>query len=158
MWKKIKPYALNIVLTLAVGGLSALITGKDMEIYKSVQTPPLSPPSWLFPVAWSILYVLMAISFTLVCTKREPLSPQRSSAVRLYACNLILNFFWTIIFFKLRAFIAAFFWLVVLWGVILAMILSFRKTDKKAALLLVPYLLWVTFAGYLNLGIHLLNR
>ena len=158
MWKKIKPYVLSIALTLGIGGLSALITGKDMDIYQSVNTPPLSPPSWLFPVAWTVLYILMAISFASVYTVRKKTAPADKSANRLYIYNLILNFFWSIIFFKLRAFAAAFLWLITLWAVILLMILNYKKTDKKASYLLVPYLLWVSFAGYLNAGIFLLNR
>ncbi|MCQ2463481.1 MAG: tryptophan-rich sensory protein [Clostridia bacterium] len=158
MLKKIKPYALSILVTLCVGGLSTLITGKDMDIYSSVKTPPLSPPSWLFPVAWTVLYILMAVSFAMIYAQRKLLSPADKTANRLYTYNLILNFFWSIIFFKIRAFAAAFVWLCALWAVIVLMTVNFKKTDKKASFLLVPYLLWVTFAGYLNMGIFLLNR
>lgn len=87
-----------------------------------------------------------------------PASGDRSRSLLLFLVQLAVNFFWSIIFFNLQAFGFAFVWLILLWVLILLMILSFRKVDKLAAWLQIPYLLWVTFAAYLNLGVWLLNR
>ena len=158
MWNKIKYYVFSIVATLAVGGLSAFFTAGNRDVYEKVTTPPLSPPSWLFPVAWTILYILMAISFSRVYIKRKNEPMMRRNAVNIYALNLFFNFFWSIIFFDFEAYLLAFVWLLILWLIIFVMLINYYRTDKTAGLLLVPYLAWVTFAGYLNLGIFVLNR
>lgn len=157
MWKKIKPYVISIAIALTVGGLSALLTMENMDIYSRINRPPLSPPSWLFPVVWTILYVLMGIGAALVYNRKEfkPEGVRRSLII--YAVNLFLNFFWSIIFFNLEAYFLAFVWLVALWAVIIAMIISFRRVSPAAAYLQIPYLIWVTFAGYLTFAIYLLN-
>lgn len=158
MWRKIKPYVISAAVTLAVGGLSAFLTMGNMNIYQTVKLPPLSPPSWLFPVAWTILYILMSISFTRVFIERKRSPRMKRNAVWIYALNLFFNFMWSIIFFDCRAFMFSFVWLVLLWLIIFSMTVNFYRTDKIAGYLLIPYLLWVTFAGYLNAGIYALNR
>ncbi len=158
MWKKIKPYVISILIALAVGGLAAWLTMDSMEIYGQIEQPSLAPPGWLFPVVWGILYVLMGISAALVYTNKTAGQQEKSSALKVYALQLIVNFFWSIIFFNLRNYLFAFFWLVLLWVLIIIMIVKFYKIKPLAGLLQVPYLLWVTFAGYLNLMIYLLNR
>ena len=155
---KIKWKALiaGILIPLAVGGLSAWITKDNMALFDEVAKPPLAPPKLLFPIAWTILYIMMGIASYLVYVSggsRE----QKSSSLTLYGIQLLLNFFWSIIFFNYRSYLFAFIWLVFLWIFILATLLSFRKTSKAASYLMIPYLLWVTFAGYLNFGIYLLN-
>lgn len=157
MWKKIKPYVISIAIALAVGGLSALLTMENMDIYSRINRPPLSPPSWLFPVVWTILYVLMGIGAALVYNRKEFKPEGVRRALIIYAVNLFLNFFWSIIFFNLEAYFLAFVWLVALWAVIVAMIISFRRVSPAAAYLQIPYLIWVTFAGYLTFAIYLLN-
>lgn len=157
MWKKIKPYVISIAIALAVGGLSALLTMENMDIYSRINRPPLSPPSWLFPVVWTILYVLMGIGAALVYNRKEFKPEGVRRALIIYAVNLFLNFFWSIIFFNLEAYFLAFVWLVALWAVIIAMIISFRRVSPAAAYLQIPYLIWVTFAGYLTFAIYLLN-
>lgn len=152
MWKKFKPYVISVAIALAVGGLSALFTKDSMDIYGTLNQPPLSPPSWLFPVVWTILFTLMGIS-----SARVFLKDRTNKGLSVYAVQLMVNFLWSIIFFNLRAFLFSFLWLILLWILILIMIIKFNKTDKFAAYLQVPYLLWVTFAGYLNLMIFLLN-
>ncbi len=158
MWNKIKYYVYSIIVTLAVGGLSAFFTSGNRDVYESTATPPLSPPSWVFPVVWTILYVLMAISFARVFVKRKHEPRMRRNAVNIYALNLFFNFFWSIIFFDFNAYLLAFIWLLLLWLIIFVMLLNFYRTDKISGLLLVPYLVWVTFAGYLNLGVFVLNQ
>ena len=158
MQSKTKPYVYSIVLTLAVGGLSALLTAGNMNIYEKVKMPPLSPPSWLFPVVWTILYILMAISFARVYIERKNSPRMRRNAIAIYTLNLFFNFLWSILFFNCGAYLFSFIWLLALWIIILIMFLNFYRTDKTAGLLLLPYILWVTFAGYLNLAIYVLNK
>lgn len=152
---KWKPLIICLLIPLAVGGLSALLTMGSMEIYGALKQPPLSPPGFLFPIVWSILFILMGISSYLVYVSD---SKNKTKALIIYAVQLVFNFFWTIIFFNMQSYLFAFIWLVILWILIIAMIVSFWKISKPAALLQIPYLLWVTFAGYLNLGVYLLNK
>ncbi|MBQ4153226.1 MAG: tryptophan-rich sensory protein [Oscillospiraceae bacterium] len=154
---RLKPLLLNLLFPLAVGGLSALISGGGMETFQSLNQPPLSPPGWLFPIVWTILFLLMGIASYLVSTSDAPRGQARF-AKKIYAAQLIVNFFWPILFFNLQQYLLAFFWLILLWVLILKTLLSFYKISKPAGYLLLPYLLWVTFAGYLNLGVFLLNR
>ena len=158
MWKKIKPYVISISIALAVGGLAAYLTMDSMEIYGSINQPALAPPGWLFPVVWTILYVLMGISAALIYTDKTATGDEKKIALKIYAFQLIVNFFWTLIFFNLRNYLFAFVWLVLLWVLILIMIIRFYRIRPVAGLLQIPYLLWVTFAGYLNFMIYLLNR
>ena len=158
MWKKIKPYVISIAIALAVGGLSALLTKNNMEVYNTINRPALSPPMWVFPVVWGILFVLRGISSALVWVNREQDIETASSALRIYGLQLIVNFFWSIIFFNMQAYLFAFIWLLLLLALIIIMILQFRKISPLAAYLQIPYLLWVTFAGYLTFMIYLLNR
>lgn len=151
-----KTYAFWILLGEAVGALSGWLTRAGMESYKAEITKPvLSPPSIVFPIVWVILYALMGIGAARIRLSRPSREQKRS--LRLFLAQLAFNFFWSILFFNLRYFGLAFFWLAALWILILWMILSFRKTDPLSAWLQVPYLLWVAFAGYLNLGVWMLN-
>ncbi len=156
MWKKIKPYLVGIALPLAVGGLAALWTKDSMEMYKTVVKPDLAPPGVVFPIVWSILFVLMGVSSVLVY-KSDGSPKAKKTALWLYGLQLGVNFFWNPIFFNLQAFLFALIWLVLLWILVLAMIVSFYRVHKPAAYLQIPYLLWVTFAGYLNWMIYTLN-
>lgn len=154
---KWKPYVLWILLAEAVGGLSGWLTRDAARLYsETISQPPLSPPGWVFPVVWSILYALMGISAARVY--QTPPSKARSLGLNLFVAQLIINFFWSPIFFNLQAFGLAFFCLLLLWVLVLWMILTFRKTDPLAAKLQIPYLIWLTFAAYLNLGVWYLNR
>lgn len=151
-WKKL---IIFIAIPLLVGGLSALLTMGSMESFELLIKPPLSPPAWLFPVVWTILFVLMGIASYLVYTSRQPY--RSKTALTVYGIQLVFNFFWSIIFFNMQAYLFAFFWLVILWLLILATTLLFYRISKPAGYLMIPYLLWVTFAGYLNLAIYILN-
>lgn len=154
--KKITAYILFPVIALGVGGLSALLTREGMEnTYTEVIKPPLSPPAMLFPIVWSILFVLMGIGMARVWQNKE-VDP--FPALVIWITQLAVNFAWGPIFFNMQAYLFAFFWLLLLWVLILIMIGIFRRSDKIAAYLQIPYLLWVTFAGYLNLAIYFLNR
>ena len=110
----------------------------------------------MFPIVWGILFALMGISAARVYL--APASNVRTRSLLLFFLQLAFNFFWSIIFFNFQAFGLAFFWLIALWLLILAMLFSFRKVDRLAAWLQIPYLLWVSFAAYLNFGVWMLNR
>lgn len=155
-FKKYKPYIFWVLLAEGVGILAGLLTRNAMMIYASgIQKPPLSPPAILFPIVWTILYALMGIGAARIAT--SPDRPEGDNSLNLFIIQLIVNFFWSFFFFNAQAFGFAFIWLIVLWLLVLAMILSFRKVDKLAALLQIPYLIWLTFAAYLNLAVYLLN-
>ena len=154
MKKETKSLLKAVVIPLAVGAVAAVLSKNGMESFYELNQPPLSPPKWLFPVVWTILYVLMGIASYLVLKEEHV---RQSAALKLYAAQLVFNFFWTLIFFNLQWFLFAFFWLLILWKLILLTIIAFKNVNVKAAWLMVPYLLWVTFAGYLNLMVYVLN-
>ena len=151
-----KTYAFWIGLSEAVGLLSGYLTRGGTELYaEMLQKPPLSPPGWVFGVVWTILYALMGISAALIWA--APPTQARSRGLYLFIAQLIVNFFWSPIFFNARAYGLALLWLLLLWVLVLLMILEFRKVDKTAARLQIPYLIWLTFASYLNWAVWQLN-
>lgn len=156
MKSKFKVYSVAILIPLAVGALSAWITKNSMDIYSTINRPALSPPSYLFPIVWSVLFILMGISSAIIYLSDAKPDDKRS-ALSIYAVNLAVNFFWSIIFFNMRKYLFSFIWLILLAITIIAMIGKFKKISKTAAYLQIPYLLWVIFAGYLNLMIYILN-
>lgn len=151
---KWKSLLVNIAIPLLVGGISSLITMDGFRQYTEINQPPLSPPSAVFPVVWTILYILMGISSYLVYEKKDA---DNKNALTLYAIQLAINFIWPIFFFGFNAYLFSFIILIVLWIFVLLTIISFYKINKTAALLMTPYLIWLTFAGYLNLGVYILN-
>lgn len=153
--KSVKNLIIALVIPLLVGGLSALLAG-GMENFKTLQKPPLSPPGWLFPVVWTILYLMMGLASYLVYTANAP-TYKKNSALLFYSLQLFFNFMWSIIFFRFEAYLFAFIWLVILWVLIIVTTVRFYEVRKSAGLLMIPYLIWVTFAAYLNLGIYILN-
>lgn len=157
MWQKIKPYVISIIISLGVGGLSALLTQSSMDFYDTITLPPLSPPGWLFPVVWTILYLFMGISAALVWVNRERNREAARNGIKNYALSLAVNFFWSIIFFNLREFLFSFVWLLLLLFLIGRTIYYYKKVSPVAAYLQIPYFAWVSFAGYLNFAIYTLN-
>lgn len=156
MNSKIKTLIIAIAIPLIVGGLSALISGGGMETFEQINKPPLSPPGFLFPIVWTILYILMGISSYLIYTS-DSHPTEISEALKVYGLQLSVNFFWSIFFFNFGWYLFSFIWLLLLWVLILIMIIKFLPISKTAAYLQLPYLLWVTFAGYLTLGVYFLN-
>lgn len=151
-----KTYAFWIVFTEAVGGLSGWLTREGTKIYNTtMEQPPFSPPGIVFPIVWSILFALMGIGAARIYL--APASNARSRSLQLFLLQLAFNFFWSIIFFNLQNYGFALLWLIALWILIFLMILVFRKVDKPAAWLQIPYLIWGTFAAYLNFGVWILN-
>lgn len=145
-----------IAIPIIVGMIAALLTRDSMKVFESLLQPPLSPPGWLFPVVWTVLYILMGISSYLVLTADAD-KDEKLKAVRLYGYQLVVNFLWPTLFFNFGWYLFSFFWLLLLWIMVLVMILRFKDINKLAAYMNIPYLIWLTFAGYLNLGIWLLN-
>jgi tryptophan-rich sensory protein len=137
-----------IFITLFIGGIPG-ITVATNNIYPTLNKPPLSPPGILFPIVWSILFILMGISVYLVRENKD--------AVKAYFIQLIFNALWTPIFFGLNAFLFAFIWLLLLLVLVIIMTVKFHYLDKISAYLLIPYIIWLVFAGYLNFGVYLLN-
>lgn len=151
-----KPYLFWILLSEAVGALSGWLTREGTDVYaQTIVQPPLSPPGWVFPIVWTILYALMGIGAARIYL--APPSQDRSRGLNLFIAQLVVNFFWSPIFFNAQAYGFAFVWLLLLWSLVLWMILTFRKVDSLAAKLQIPYLIWLTFAAYLNFGVWLLN-
>ena len=151
-----------IIIPLLVGGLSAFLTKDAMMVFDTIKKPSLSPPGIVFPIAWSILYVLMGIASYLIYNLdikklNDAQVVLRKNTLIIYAIQLIFNFFWSIIFFKFSMYKFAFVWLVILWVLVFMFIKSAMKLNKAVAYLMIPYLLWMTFAGYLNVMIAILN-
>ena len=153
---KIKTYAKNILIALGVGALSSLLTMGDMERFGTFTKPPLAPPDFLFPIAWTILYTLMGIGISRVQLS-DAMPEIKIKSGFFYYIQLFFNFFWSVWFFKFNFFLFSFFWLLALLFFIVLMTLNFYKADKIAGLLQIPYILWVAFAGYLNFMYFILN-
>lgn len=145
-----------ILIPLAVGGLAALLTSGGRGAFDAIMRPPLTPPGWLFPVVWTILYTMMGIASCLVL-EADSSGGEKSRAILLYAVQLGLNFLWPILFFGAGWYLAAFLELVLLWLMVLLTCSSFSQVSPAAGKLMIPYLLWVSFAAYLNFTIYLLN-
>ena len=142
-----------ILVPIAVGTFSALFSG-NMQIYSGINKPAFSPPGTLFPIVWTILYILMGISSYIIYESGDP---NKESALYTYALQLFFNFFWSIIFFRFQLFFTAFVWLLALIFLIIKMICQFYRIKPTAAYLQIPYLLWCVFAAYLNFMIFRLN-
>jgi tryptophan-rich sensory protein len=153
--KKFKPYILSILIALAVGALGGIVTSSGMPAFDQITKPYLTPPSFIFPIVWTVLYVLMGVSAAIIWKSNDD---WRGCALSIYSFQLLVNGLWPILFFGLQAYFLSFLWLLLLWLLILIMIWCFSRVNRAAALLQIPYLLWVSFAGYLNLMIWLLNR
>ena len=134
---------ISILIPLAVGSMSALFSG-NMSSYSILTQPAFSPPGFIFPVVWTILYILMGASSYIVYSSN---SPNKSKALLLYCIQLFFNFCWSIIFFGLDLFLFAFIWLIALILIV----------NPLSAYLQIPYLIWCIFAAYLNFSIFLLN-
>ena len=151
-WKQL---LICLAIPLAVGGLATLLSG-GMNSYQVMNQPPLSPPGWVFPIVWTILYLLMGYASYRILTVDAPIANIKK-ALTYYGIQLALNFLWPIIFFGFGWYWTAFVLLLVLWTFLYLTMRLFGTIDDTAENLLIPYLLWVTFAGYLNLGVALLN-
>ena len=150
---KFKTYAKSIIIPLIVGGIVGLIISKSID-YNSLQKPFLAPPSIAFPIVWSILYILMGISYGILADK----SLIDSKINLIYYLQLFVNALWSIFFFVLKWRFFAFLWILLLLVLVIIMIIKFYNKNKIAGLLQIPYLLWTAFATYLNFSIYILNK
>lgn len=146
-----------VAVTLLTGALSSILTKTGMADFMSLNKPPLSPPALLFPIVWTILYILMGISAYIIDISSQN-TDKTSESLKIYYYQLIVNFLWPLFFFNFEWYLFSFVWLVFLWILVALMIKNFSKISKTAAYLNIPYLVWLTFAGYLNFSIWLLNK
>lgn len=154
---KLKALIPALALPLAVGGLAAFLTQDAMLMYRVILKPPLSPPQWLFPIVWGILYILMgAASYLVFVAGVSPVRKER--ALTVYLMSLAANFIWPIIFFGMELYLAALIWLIILWLIFAAAALLFHYISRSAGRLMLPCLIWMGFAAYLNFGVWLMNR
>ena len=154
---RVKPLAVSLAVPLVLGALSGLMVRDGMKAFASLQKPPLTPPGWVFPVVWTALYIAMGIASYLIATS----GAQRESirmALSAYGVSLVFNALWPVLFFALGQHLLAFIDLIMLWLMLRYTLLQYSLVRRTAAHWLFPTLLWTTFAGYLNLGIWLLNR
>ena len=152
-WKEL---IISLVIPLAVGAVSGFLNKDSMKDFENLNQPPLSPPGWLFPVVWTVLYILMGIASYLVYTSYAT-KLQKKNALTVYGVQLFFNFVWSFLFFKFSLYTFSFVWILILWALIILTAVLFYRISKPAAYLMIPYLLWVTFAAYLNLGVAILN-
>lgn len=161
MWEKIKPniklYLIAVAIPIATGLLSAALTKDNMDIYENLIVPNLAPPALVFPIVWIVLYTLMGVSSAMIYKRRFTDTLAVRQALTTYGISLVINFGWSIIFFNANAFLLSFLWLILLLYFVVRTILEYRKIEPAAAYLQIPYALWVSFAGYLNIAIYLLN-
>lgn len=153
---KLPTLAAAIAVPLAVGVTSALLSMEGMKHFSSLSQPPLSPPAWLFPIAWSLLYVLMGIASYRVFESGTA-TDERAAALRAYALQLGFNFLWSILFFNLDLYVLSFVWLLALLAIVIVTTVRFLRIDRPSAYLMLPYIAWLTFAAYLCLGVAILN-
>lgn len=151
-WKKL---LLSLAIPLGVGALASLLAG-GYDLYAELVQPPLSPPGWVFPIVWTALYLLMGYaSYRVWVAPAE--EAQKKKALTLYGLQLAANFIWPLLFFGGQWYLLSLLWLALLWILILLTLRAFGAVEERASDLLVPYLLWVTFALYLNFGVWLQN-
>lgn len=151
---KTKPFIISLALPLAVGAVSGFVTKNAMGAWNTMIKPPLSPPSWIFPIVWTILFILMGIASYLIYMSQNPL---KKTALFFYACQLVVNFLWPIIFFNFGKYLFAFIWLMFLWVWVIIMNIQFYKINRHAGEMIIPYVIWLTFAAYLNFFVYYLN-
>ncbi len=149
-----KALLISLGISLGAGALAGILTSDSMETYGSLYQPPLAPPGWLFPIVWTILFILMGIAAYLIY-ESDVGEERKRAALRIYGIQLLVNVGWSVIFFRWDAYLLAFAWLLLLWYLIYMTIDQFKEINEIAGKLLLPYILWVTFAGYLNLAIAL---
>lgn len=145
--------AKNIILPIALGGLVGLIISQFMD-YNTLQKPPLSPPGFIFGIVWSILYLLMGIAYGMLVYKGK----SDAEVSKIYWTQLIINLIWPILFFVFKIRLFSSIWIIILLILVIKMVIKFYKKDKIIGYSQIPYLLWIMFATYLNIGVHILNK
>ena len=157
MKQKTGSFVKNVAIPLAVGIAAGFLTRGSMSEFEMVRQPLFAPPAWLFPVVWTILYILMGISSWLIWNA-DAEEMKKEQALTIYFYQLVVNFLWPFFFFSFQWYLFSLFWLCLLWGLVFVMIRIFSQISKTAAYLNIPYLIWLTIAAYLNFGVWWLNR
>lgn len=147
----------SIAIPIVMGAVAGFLTRDAMQDFEALNQPPLSPPGWLFPIVWTILYVLMGISAYMIKVA-DASTEEIDDALTIYRYQLIANFLWPVFFFNFGWYLFSFVWLILLWILVIFMIRKFYTISKPAAYLNIPYIIWLTFAAYLNFGVWWLNR
>lgn len=156
MHSHLKSAIVCIAIPLIAGGISGFLTSDSTQVFQQLNKPPLTPPGTLFPIVWTILYVLMGLASYLILSSGQNRNDIQKALI-VYAIQLAVNVLWPVFFFRFEWYLFSFVWLLLLWGLILVTFVLFSRISKPASYLLIPYILWVTFAGYLNFSIYLLN-
>lgn len=143
-----------MALSLGGGALVSLFIPNSASTYANLNLPVFAPAGYIFPIVWSILYVLIGVSGYLIMVSDHP---NKGKAIKLYLVQLFVNFLWPLFFFSLQAYLFSFFWIILLWLLVFYLIFNFYDIDETASYLLVPYLLWITFASILNICIYYMN-
>ena len=153
---RMKSLIKNLAIPLLIGALAGFLTNSDVKEFMTTANKPFfTPPEWLFPVAWTILYALMGFSAYVI---ENTSSPRKIRALTVYYIQLFFNFVWSFIFFSAENYLFAFIWIIALWLLIIATIIEFKMIKSRGAYILIPYLIWVTFAAVLNFSVYLLNK
>lgn len=143
-----------IIITFVVGTFFSWFTMNNMDTFNEL-VKPINVPGIIFPIVWSILYLLMAISCYIITESKDK---KKDKAIIIYGVQLVINSLWSLIFFGFGSYLFSFIWIIILLISVIIMISKFYNIDKRAMYLNIPYVLWLLFAGYLNFGIYLLNR
>lgn len=156
--QKVHMFALIAALTipLLIGGFSAFLTAEDMKIYETMNHPPLAPPGWVFPIAWTILYILMGLASYLVYVSEKDYE-KKQKALRFYAAQLAMNLFWSTLFFTYARYLISLIWLLAMWFLILICTIRFYRIRRAAGVMMGGLFLWTTFAAYLNLVCYVMS-
>lgn len=152
-----RDFVISVAIPIFVGVLATLLTAEGMMAFAGMEKPPLTPPDWLFPIVWTLLYAMMGIASYLIAVSGAD-SMKIDEALLFYGIQLFTNFIWVLFFFGFERYFASVLIIVALWLFIFHTIQLFLPISKKAAYLMIPYLIWVTFAVYLNVGVWWLNR
>lgn len=150
-WKRL---IIITIITFLVGSFFSFLTMNNMSAFKELEKP-INVPAIIFPIVWSILYLLMSVSCYIITESNDK---NKDKAIIWYGINLVVNSLWSLIFFGFGTYLLSFIWIILLLIIVIIMMAKFYNIDKKAAYLNIPYILWIIFAGYLNFGIYLLNR
>ena len=156
MKTKRKELIFSLLIPLAVGGISGFLNRNSMKDFESLNQPPLSPPGWIFPVVWTILYILMGVASYLIYTSYAP-KAQKKNTLTAYGTQLFFNFVWSFLFFGFKFYTFSFIWILIMLALIILTTFLFSKISKPASYFMIPYVLWTAFAAYLNLGVAILN-
>lgn len=150
------PLVIAVIIPLLVGVFSAFLTSDDMKAYEILKRPAAAPPGWLFPIVWTLLYITMGLASYFVYTS-DAGTEQKRKALIFYAAQLVMNMFWSTLFFTYRLYLVSLIWLIAMWILILICVFRFLRISKAAGIMMGVLLLWTTFAAYLNLAYFIMN-